>query len=57
LFSFSLSFSIAEKETKNLGKKMLPRAGLRLARFFADPAHAVNGIFVQRHFALDLLCK
>jgi hypothetical protein len=42
--SLLLSFSLDEKETKNQGKKMLPRTRLRLARFFADPTHIVNGI-------------
>ncbi|MFY7733660.1 MAG: hypothetical protein ACOVSR_09275 [Bacteroidia bacterium] len=40
---FLLSFSLDEKETKNQGKKMLPRTWLRLARFFADPTHIANG--------------
>jgi hypothetical protein len=42
--SFLLSFSLDEKETKNQGKKMLPRTRHGLARFFADPTHNVNGI-------------
>jgi hypothetical protein len=44
--SLSLSFSLDEKETKNQGKKMLPPAGLGLARFFADPTHIANGIII-----------
>jgi hypothetical protein len=43
-YIFLLSFSLDEKETKNQGKKMLPRTRLGLARFFADPTHIVNGI-------------
>jgi hypothetical protein len=41
---FLLSFSLDEKETKNQGKKMLPRTWPGLARFFASPTHIVNGI-------------
>jgi len=45
---FLLSFSLDEKETKNQGKKMLPRIRPGLARFFADPTHIFNGIIFYK---------
>jgi hypothetical protein len=35
-----------KKETKNQGKKMLPRTRPGLARFFANPTHIAKGISV-----------
>jgi hypothetical protein len=64
LFFFSPSFSLDEKEAKNRGKKTAsvsertsPRTRLQLARFFANPTHTANGVFIQKYFSLNLLNK
>ena len=41
----------------SVSERTRPRTRLQLARFFANPTHTANGVFIQRYFSLNLLNK